>query len=193
MAQYEPITQEHEPSKRQERMSYDPERIRAAEAYAMEELEEDNIHRPGTNRPPDYGDDEHPLDSEPLLFNGFSSARDHPSGYEDGRNSVDGFGHLLPEGEGAKSTLMAGIANMSNSILGAGIIGLPFAIAEAGFFTGVALLIILCGVTDWTIRLIILNAKLSGRDSYIGIMEACFGYPGRVAVSFFQFAFALGG
>lgn len=50
MAQYEPITQEHEPSKRQERMSYDPERIRAAEAYAMEELEEDNIHRPGTNR-----------------------------------------------------------------------------------------------------------------------------------------------
>ena len=50
MAQYEPITQEHEPSKGQERMSYDPGRIRAAEAYAMEELEEGDSHFPGTDR-----------------------------------------------------------------------------------------------------------------------------------------------
>lgn len=61
---------------------------------------------------------------------------------------------------------------MSNSILGAGIIGqspyiefavialssrsqtrvppgLPFAVTEAGFWTGIILLVILCGVTDW--------------------------------------------
>lgn len=50
--------------------------------------------------------------SEPLLFNGFSSARENPAGYEEGRNSVDGFDYLLPEGHGAKSTLMAGIANV---------------------------------------------------------------------------------
>lgn len=102
---------------------------------------------------------------------------------------------------------------MSNSILGAGIIGLPFAMAEAGFFTGIFLLVALCWVTDWTIRLVILDAKLCGKDSYIGvshprprmssshsltprylqIMEHCFGYWGRVSVSLFQFAFALGG
>lgn len=58
---------------------------------------------------------------------------------------------------------------MSNSILGAGIIGLPFAMAEAGFFTGIVLLIVLCWVTDWTIRLVILDAKLCGKDSYIGV------------------------
>lgn len=63
--------------------------------------------------PPAYGDDENALASEPLLFNGFSSAREHPAGYADGRNSSEGFDHLLPEGEGAKSTLMAGIANVS--------------------------------------------------------------------------------
>jgi hypothetical protein len=66
--------------------------------------------------------------------------------------------------------LAAGVANMANSIIGAGIIGkcnqsvpstvtwiltqwlrtgLPLAIAEAGFFMGVSLLIILAGVTDW--------------------------------------------
>jgi hypothetical protein len=137
MAQYEPITQEHEPPKRQEMMSYDDGRIRAAEAYAMEEME-DETSRSSTNRtsllstssstgfslqishsgPPEYGDDEHPLDSEPLLFNGFSSARDHPAGYADGRNSSEAFDHLLPEGEGAKSTLMAGIANVSPARFG---------------------------------------------------------------------------
>lgn len=63
--------------------------------------------------PPAYGDDELTSASEPLLFNGFSSAREHPAGYADGRNSSEGFDHLLPEGEGAKSTLMAGIANVS--------------------------------------------------------------------------------
>ncbi|KAF7967855.1 hypothetical protein HWV62_32864 [Athelia sp. TMB] len=84
-------------------------------------------------------------------------------------------------------------ANMANSILGAGIIGLPYAVSQAGFVTGLVLLVILCGVTDWTIRLIVVNAKLSGRSSYIEIMDHCFGPSGRAAVSFFQFSFAFGG
>ncbi|KAJ7770231.1 amino acid transporter [Mycena maculata] len=89
--------------------------------------------------------------------------------------------------------LFDSIANMANSILGAGIIGLPYALSQAGFFTGLFLLVILCGVTDWTIRLIVINAKLSGTHSYIDIMTHCFGSSGRAAVSFFQFAFAFGG
>ncbi len=64
---------------------------------------------------------------------------------------------------------------------------------QAGFVSGIILLVILCGVTDWTIRLIVVNAKLSGRNSYIEIMHHCFGPSGRAAVSFFQFAFAFGG
>ena len=71
--------------------------------------------------------------------------------------------------------------------------GLPYAMSRAGFFTGLFLLIVLCYVTDWTIRLIVTNAKLSGTTSYIGIMNRCFGPSGRAAVSFFQFSFAFGG
>lgn len=82
---------------------------------------------------------------------------------------------------------------MANSILGAGIIGLPYAIRQAGFVTGITLLIVLAAVTDWTIRLVVLNAKLSGRGSYIDVMYHCFGRAGAGAVSFFQFAFAFGG
>jgi len=65
--------------------------------------------------------------------------------------------------------------------------------SRAGFFTGLFLLVVLCWVTDWTIRLIVMNAKLSGTNSYIGIMNRCFGSSGRAAVSFFQFSFAFGG
>ena len=71
--------------------------------------------------------------------------------------------------------------------------GLPYAISRAGFFTGIFLLVVLCCVTDWTIRLIVTNAKLSGTNSYIGVMNRCFGSSGRAAVSFFQFSFAFGG
>ncbi|GJN89672.1 hypothetical protein Rhopal_002659-T1 [Rhodotorula paludigena] len=87
----------------------------------------------------------------------------------------------------------AGIANMSNSILGAGIIGLPYALREAGFVSGIILLVVLGIITDWTIRLIVLNAKMSGRRTFIDILDSCFGRPGRAAASFFQFAFAFGG
>jgi sodium-coupled neutral amino acid transporter 11 len=73
------------------------------------------------------------------------------------------------------------------------LLGLPFAVSQAGLFSGVILLVVLCVVTDWTIRLIVINAKMSGRNSYIGIMDHCFGPSGRAAVSFFQFAFAFGG
>lgn len=65
--------------------------------------------------------------------------------------------------------------------------------AQAGFFTGLTLLVVLCGVTDWTIRLIVINAKLSGRSSYMEIMTHCFGWSGKAAVSLFQFSFAFGG
>ena len=72
-------------------------------------------------------------------------------------------------------------------------IGLPYAVRQAGFVSGIILLVVLCGVTDWTIRLIVINAKLAGRNSYIEIMNHCFGSSGRAAVSFFQFTFAFGG
>ncbi|KAH6914001.1 amino acid transporter [Coprinopsis sp. MPI-PUGE-AT-0042] len=110
------------------------------------------------------------------------------------RERDGGDEHVDLEDLAAKRTAGGGmfdsIANMANSILGA---GLPYAIRQAGFVTGLTLLVILCAVTDWTIRLIVRNAKLSGRHSYIDIMDHCFGSAGRAAVSIFQFAFAFGG
>ena len=92
-----------------------------------------------------------------------------------------------------KSNLQNAFMNMANSIIGAGIIGQPYAFKQAGLLTGIILLICLTVTVDWTIRLIVVNSKLSGRDSFQGTVEHCFGWWGLVGISVAQWAFAFGG
>ncbi len=92
-----------------------------------------------------------------------------------------------------KSGLRSAFMNMANSIIGAGIIGQPYAFRQAGLLTGIILLIGLTITVDWTIRLIVINSKLSGSNSFQGTVEHCFGKPGLIAISIAQWAFAFGG
>jgi solute carrier family 38 (sodium-coupled neutral amino acid transporter), member 11 len=92
-----------------------------------------------------------------------------------------------------KSGMKSAIMNMANSIIGAGIIGQPYAFRQAGLTMGITLLIGLTITVDWTIRLIIINSKLSGADSFQGTMQHCFGRTGLIAISVAQWAFAFGG
>lgn len=92
-----------------------------------------------------------------------------------------------------KSGLRSAFMNMANSIIGAGIIGQPYAFKQAGLLTGILLLVILTITVDWTIRLIVTNSKLSGANSFQTTMEHCFGKSGLVAISVAQWAFAFGG
>ncbi|CAG8596402.1 14494_t:CDS:2 [Funneliformis caledonium] len=80
--------------------------------------------------------------------------------------------------------------NMANSIIGA---GLPFSFRESGIFAGIILLLGLTYLVDWTIRLLVYNAKLSGRNSYQEVMQFCFGKSGLIIISAFQLLFAFGG
>ncbi|KAJ5081568.1 hypothetical protein NUU61_009832 [Penicillium alfredii] len=82
--------------------------------------------------------------------------------------------------------------NMVNIIVGAGIIGQPYAIRQAGLATGLVLLAGLTVTVDWTIRLIVVNSKLSGADSVQATMQYCFGKGGLIAISITQWAFAFG-
>ncbi|KAL8334660.1 hypothetical protein RB601_000240 [Gaeumannomyces tritici] len=92
-----------------------------------------------------------------------------------------------------KSSLQSAFMNMANSIIGAGIIGQPYAFKQAGLLAGVVLLVVLTIVVDWTICLIVINSKLSGANSFQGTVERCFGRTGLVAISLAQWAFAFGG
>ena len=92
-----------------------------------------------------------------------------------------------------KSGLRSAFMNMANSIIGAGIIGQPYAFRQAGLLTGVILLVVLTVTVDWTIRLIVINSKLSGSNSFQGTVQHCFGKTGLIAISIAQWAFAFGG
>ncbi|TID13827.1 amino acid transporter [Venturia nashicola] len=101
--------------------------------------------------------------------------------------------HLLLESARPKSGMSSAFMNMANSIIGAGIIGQPYAFRQAGLFTGVFLLVVLTFVVDWTIQLIVINSKMSGTDSFQGTVQHCFGQAGLIAISIAQWAFAFGG
>lgn len=92
-----------------------------------------------------------------------------------------------------KSDMRSAFMNMANSIIGAGIIGQPYAFKNAGLLAGIVLLVGLTVVVDWTIRLIVVNSKLSGANSFQGTVEHCFGRGGLIAISIAQWAFAFGG
>ena len=92
-----------------------------------------------------------------------------------------------------KSGMRSAFMNMANSIIGAGIIGQPYAFRQAGMTMGIILLVGLTITVDWTIRLIVINSKLSGADSFQATMQHCFGKSGLIAISIAQWAFAFGG
>ena len=108
-------------------------------------------------------------------------------------SEIDFNAEDLLEGARPKSGMKSAFMNMANSIIGAGIIGQPYAFREAGLTTGVILLVSLTITVDWTIRLIVINSKLSGANSFQGTMEYCYGRSGLIAISIAQWAFAFGG
>lgn len=114
-------------------------------------------------------------------------AREWDAGDDDEENAAEA--ELRRPKSGLKSAFM----NMANSIIGAGIIGQPYAMRQAGLLAGTVLLVALTAVVDWTICLIVINSKLSGTSSFQGTVEHCFGRPGLIAISVAQWVFAFGG
>jgi sodium-coupled neutral amino acid transporter 11 len=97
---------------------------------------------------------------------------------------------LQPEGQ---SSLRHAFFNMTNSIVGAGIVGIPMAFLNSGLLMGTLLMFILTVVNDWTLRLIIVNTKLSGTKTYTGFVTHSYGTWGKVVVLLSQGLFAVGG
>lgn len=106
-----------------------------------------------------------------------------------GENSA--LAHLTDESD--KSSLKMAFMNMANSIIGAGIIGQAYAVRQSGLIAGILLLAGLTVVIDWTIRLMVTNAKMSGTDSFQATVGHCFGKTGLIVISIAQGAFAFGG
>ncbi|XP_046660531.1 putative sodium-coupled neutral amino acid transporter 11 [Homalodisca vitripennis] len=88
-----------------------------------------------------------------------------------------------------KTGLKQASFNYINSIVGSGIIGIPYAFQQAGFGLGILLLALVAWVTDYSLRLMVQSAHVSGTFSYSGIMAAAFGSTGFYLLSTLQFMY----
>jgi sodium-coupled neutral amino acid transporter 11 len=91
-----------------------------------------------------------------------------------------------------KSTVLGCSANLINAIVGSGIVGLPYAIQQAGFVTGICLVILCSILTEKSLRLLLETAKHAHVPSYETVAEAVFGRFGFLFVATNMFIMAYG-
>jgi solute carrier family 38 (sodium-coupled neutral amino acid transporter), member 11 len=91
-----------------------------------------------------------------------------------------------------KSTMLGCTANLVNAIVGSGIVGIPYAIQQAGFGAGLFLILLCAVITEKSLRLLISTAKHVHCPSYETAMEAPFGVAGFRFVAINMFVMAYG-
>lgn len=114
---------------------------------------------------------------------------EHRSSIDSDVSAFDDMKQLIDEAPSNEKQTSLPLAsfNFINSIIGSGVIGIPYALHEAGFGFGLILLIFVAYVTDYSLILMVRSAHLSGKFSYQGIMEAAFGKPGYILLGILQF------
>ena len=103
----------------------------------------------------------------------------------------------IPEPK-TRSGLGGVIFNLVNSIVGAGIVGIPYAFKESGLVTGLILLVLVSWMTDKSLRIIIESAsyhpklKPVGIKTYEDLMMIIFGRYGSIFIQVNMFILAYG-
>nr|XP_015214383.1 PREDICTED: putative sodium-coupled neutral amino acid transporter 11 [Lepisosteus oculatus] len=93
------------------------------------------------------------------------------------------------QGEGGTSSFSSASFNFINSIIGSGIIGLPYSMKQAGFPLGILLLFGVAFITDYSIILLIKGGNISGTWTYQSLVNRAFGLTGYVILSVLQFLY----
>ncbi|KAI3660257.1 hypothetical protein MP638_005120 [Amoeboaphelidium occidentale] len=131
-------------------------------------------------------------DDGSLIHEGFNDDESLDSYNNDkGDEIAADYEQHLPGNTGT-SSISGAVLNFTNSIVGAGIIGLPYALNQAGLGFGILIMTSLAFLVDWTVRLLVRTSKLAGVSTYQDLVEFCFGRKGLIAISVFQFLFAFG-
>ncbi|XP_060610962.2 putative sodium-coupled neutral amino acid transporter 11 isoform X1 [Anolis sagrei] len=87
------------------------------------------------------------------------------------------------------SNLSSAMFNVINSIIGSGMIGLPYSLKQAGFPLGILLLLGVGYITDYSIVLLIKGGNLSGTNSYQALVNKSYGFVGHLILSALQFLY----
>ena len=72
--------------------------------------------------------------------------------------------------------------NLTNTVVGAGIVALPFAYASMGILLGSAMVLAVAFLASYSLRLLVRTSSSYGYISFEELGEACWGPKGRIAV-----------
>lgn len=100
--------------------------------------------------------------------------------------------NVKDEDESPKSSVSGAAFNLINSIVGAGIVGIPFAISQCSLVFGFMLVNTFALLTAKSLKLLIETAKHIDVSSYERLAEASFGNLGFKFISFSMFIMAYG-
>lgn len=90
---------------------------------------------------------------------------------------------LLPEMKPPIETasVSGAVFNVSTSIIGAGIMSIPFTLKVLGIIPAVALIMLVAFMTDLSVELLLRFTHSSNSTTYAGVMKESFGLIGSVA------------
>ncbi|XP_067266356.1 putative sodium-coupled neutral amino acid transporter 11 [Chanodichthys erythropterus] len=95
----------------------------------------------------------------------------------------------MDTGKSGTSSMSSASFNFINSIIGSGIIGLPYSLSQAGLPMGLLLLFLVAYITDYSIILLVRGGNLSGTHSYQSLVQSTFGQIGYLILSALQFLY----
>mmetsp|Transcript_29577 Transcript_29577/g.33767 ORF Transcript_29577/g.33767 Transcript_29577/m.33767 type:complete len:634 (+) Transcript_29577:130-2031(+) len=91
-----------------------------------------------------------------------------------------------------KSSAEGATFNLINAIVGSGIVGIPYAVKQAGLLPGIVLITLCAILTDKSLRLLIETAKHANAPTYETTMEAAYGKFGFLFVTINMFVMSYG-
>jgi amino acid permease len=100
---------------------------------------------------------------------------------------------LVPDYDSSqrKSPLVAATFNLSATIVGGGVLSLPFAFSKCGVVLGSLLMVVAAIVTERSLYLLCLCARLTGATSYGEVGKVAFGKYMEYFISFVLFVFLM--
>ena len=92
-----------------------------------------------------------------------------------------------------RTTINGATANQINAVIGAGIVGIPYAIRQTGLLAGILLLVTCALMTEKSLRLLVVAAKHVDVATYERLFESAYGSAGFYFISTNMIIMAYGG
>ncbi|XP_034433752.1 sodium-coupled neutral amino acid transporter 4 isoform X2 [Hippoglossus hippoglossus] len=114
-----------------------------------------------------FMDDNDDAESQKFLSNGLMKKKKYEEYHEEYHPGHTSFG--------------MSVFNLSNAIMGSGILGLSFAMANTGIILFILLLFAVAILSLYSVHLLLMTAKEGGSLIYEKLGERAFGWPGKIA------------